>query len=282
MIDLEQPNYLKELMSIAEGIDTETLRIARGDRAVLSNQPITLNEEVSEIAIIDGDATEKASGRLIVPMVTRTLYVSGLPGANVEMILFRQPDTGGHHHGGQTTNPGAVGTLSSSRFTLGGGYPQNHPVQWTFPEVSGSVGVLVRFSNGDLAGGIADIYYVQGLVSLSENQTLRLKAPTRDHLSPYWVTPQMRVALQGVADQFFIDTGMVTTITDGSLQYGGLFDWKGTWAPPHREHRDGKVVDARIWPHTDAQKLLFERLCDQRGLHAERHVDPPHWHIRFR
>lgn len=256
-------------------------RILQEGDPIVSSVPVELGDPYPHISVLDGNLVEEAKGLTEWPKVTRYLEVSGPPGASVEMFALRYENTGGHIHGGRTQDPRAVGVLTPRTFVLGGGYPQRTPVAWSLPQVSGSIIIFTRFSIGQNHVGIADLLYTAGLVTLIETQTLKLKSPDPAHPSPYWVTPQMKVALEDVAQEFYLATNIKTTITDGSLQFGGVFDINKNWQPPHIEHRDGQTVDARIWPHTEEQKKIFERLCSQRGLRADRHSNPAHWHIRF-
>jgi len=69
-----------------------------------------------------------------------------------------------------------------------------------------------------------------------------------------------------------------------SLPWGGIFDYNGTWNPPHSLHRYGRDCDLRIRdealpvPYRDwLRNYIFMQF---NGSVTEKD-DPPHWHITF-
>ena len=257
---------------------------ATNGTAFISTHPLDEGTPVESFCILNFDLTEQSARSTDIPKTVTEFYISGPPGAHVEMIHFRIANTGGHRHGGRSTDPGAVGRLSPSRFLLGPSYPQAHAVRWDLPPTSGEIGVYARFSVGPPAGGIATVHHVTGLVPLVQTQTLKLKAPTSTHPSPYYVTDQMKVRIESVAKQFYLDTGLYTTCTDAALQYGGLFDYKANWRPPHITHNRGDRIDVRSKNQNAEQKEIFRRNCAQNGLYPDLEfpgLDNEHWHIKL-
>jgi len=68
-----------------------------------------------------------------------------------------------------------------------------------------------------------------------------------------------------------------------SLVYGGLFDYKATWDPPHSEHRVGKNAD--VYPTgtpTDAKwDFIKQKITDLGSSYVdESSTTSPHIHFR--
>ncbi|MGC8685403.1 MAG: hypothetical protein ACP5T7_06930 [bacterium] len=107
--------------------------------------------------------------------------------------------------------------------------------------------------------------------------------------------------IQNMASDFYREKHATLDINDMSLIFGGLFDYKGTWHPPHSWHRDGTSADISradsdgTWPGIYLKKKLPQswenkylpcylkiesgnRLhieCSQRGLHLPPPTPPP-------
>ena len=78
-----------------------------------------------------------------------TWYTNGPPGAQVTISLERIPGSGGHNHGGASTDAAAVGTVSPSSFTLPNGYPQNVRSIFRASEVCGAIRCIWRSTSGN-------------------------------------------------------------------------------------------------------------------------------------
>ena len=281
---------LKELTSLVDSLfrdpdlqddnDYDAHVISTDDnRAVLSEFPIELGETIESLSVINHVVDLQQQTPTALSGKTRTFFASGTPGARATMFAYRAPNTGGHHHGGRTRNTNAVGVFSPTEITFGDNYPQDIPITYTLPDVSGSVYAGFISSDRNDAAGIITITFSEGFVLLSASNNLRLKAPTKTHPSPYWVTPAMRSALNKLANGYAARTKKYITITDASLEHGGLFDYKATWLPPHQLHRDGQTVDIRNRDQNRQQREIFVEEARKSGITPSDHGN--HWHVRL-
>lgn len=252
---------------------------ADDDRCVWSEFPVNLGERVEPLAVINHIVDLNGLGPKAVSNITRTIIASGTRGATATIFAYREANTGGHHHGSGTRSADAVGRFSPSEFVFRDNYPQNVKITHTLPDVAGSIYSGFTTSDNNGAAGIITIGFAEGFVTLSATKNLHLKAPTKTHRSPYWVTPAMRMALNKLADGYSKRTKRYITITDASLQYGGLFDHKATWHPPHDGHKDGQTVDIRNRDQNDSQRKIFVAESKKAGLSPKDHGN--HWHVRL-
>jgi hypothetical protein len=65
---------------------------------------------------------------------------------------------------------------------------------------------------------------------------------------------------------------------DMSLEWGGIFDIKATWAPPHATHRTGQNMDFRLKGLTDIQKKVVEAIMKKHNVDIFKE-DAAHWHL---
>ena len=205
----------------------------------------------------------------------KTWYANAPSGSVLLVDQTRVPNTGGHHHGGATKDTLAVGTMSASRIVLSGRWPQNFPITHVTPMVSGQVHQTFEFVGHPYINVFQDTR-IKGLVQIVSSASLKLKAPTSEHPSSYWATPTFRTKLQKLADQYHAKTGDGITVTEGCLEWGGRFDLKLDWRPPHREHFYGNTADIRSWDIKDQSQ--FKAAAAAAGIQVL--VEPDHFHVR--
>jgi hypothetical protein len=213
-----------------------------------------------------------------------TFHSNAAPGTTVSYELIRIPNSGGHYHGGETSNPLAAGRCSPPSQTLNGPWPQNAPAVVTAPDVCGSVKYLSRFSAGTPAviENLIEIMF-ESLLPIPQTTGIELKPPTSSHPSPYWADPPFITKLRELGEKYFAQRGKNIVITDASLPWGGRFDIepeKTEWLPPHEEHRNGRQADIRLRGMTDADRKAFQEICLALGITTEIHSGN-HWHIRL-
>ncbi|MGA1979943.1 MAG: hypothetical protein ABSG99_05195 [Sedimentisphaerales bacterium] len=209
-----------------------------------------------------------------------TFYTNGPSGSQVTIALERVPGSGGHNHGGATTDAAAVGTISPNSFTLPNGYPQNVQSVFRAPTVCGAVRYIVRFStNNPSVENLIEILF-QGFQAIPSSTNLRLKTPTTEHPSPYWATPDFINKLVQLANLYAKQTSKPLTVTDASLPWGGCFDLDKNWASPHHEHMNGRQADIRSSEMSPSEKQTFLQAATQAGLSASEESKPLHWHVR--
>ena len=73
-------------------------------------------------------------------------------------------------------------------------------------------------------------------------------------------------------------------VNDGSLRYGGLYDFNENWDTPHSTHRDGKNVDIKPMTNSGANdpKWNFLRVRIRRlgsTFYDEVNTNAPHLHF---
>lgn len=87
-----------------------------------------------------------------------------------------------------------------------------------------------------------------------------------DHPSGFYGTPEMVEKVRRLARAFRDRWGMILTITDMTLPWGGLWDISNTWAPPHSRHRRGRSVDIsrnKVWEDTPTGRVAHRMTWEQ-------------------
>ena len=246
---------------------TNPLRKANASSSSMTNRLLKVDDEFTLFEAVR-----------LKPGAAMIFYANAPTGTSLSLALERVPNSGGHHHGGATREPLAVGAINPSSIVLNGPYPQNVPVTYTAPEVSGSVRLLFSFSNGVSGENLAEIMY-DSFLPIPQSTGITLKAPETMHPSPYWGEPAFITKLRSLGEKYFAATNKDIIITDGSCLWGGRFDLNGDWRPPHAEHRNGRQADVRLRDMTNSDRDAFRRACTEVGITAEIHSGN-HWHIR--
>jgi len=222
------------------------------------------------------------------PGGSQVFYFNGNPGTVVTFQLIRIPNTGGHYHGGETTEPLAVGTCVPGSVTLNGPWPQNAQALVTAPDACGSIRFINNFSMGQppTIENQIDVMY-DSLLPIPQSAGIELKPPEPIHPSPYWADPPFIEKLRTLGEKYSAQRKKNIVITDASLLWGGRFDINAVdsqhpapWQPPHAEHRNGRQADVRLRGMNDADRKAFLSICAEIGLTAEIHSGN-HWHIRL-
>jgi hypothetical protein len=245
-----------------------TIASASAATSIVSTRPIAVGDEVGILETVT-----------VPPEGAQTWYTNGPPGAQVTMTLERVPGSGGHNHGGNTSDPRAVGQIAPSSFTLGSPYPQNVQSVYRATNVCGTNKVVCRFSVGNppVIENFVQVI-LSGLQPITSSAALQLKPPLPQHPSPYWGAPAFISKLVQLANRYFAERGKPITVTDATLMWGGRFDLNQDWNPPHAEHRDGHQADIRSRDMNEQDKLAFQRLAAVVGIQVLAEGD--HWHVR--
>lgn len=113
-----------------------------------------------------------------------------------------------------------------------------------------------------------------------------LKRATATHPSSYWATPGTYLLMDVIARDYqgTFPNNPILTVTEGSLQAGGLFDYQNTWTPPHKAHREGRNVDVRSHGIPEDNRDEFEKIASENG--AKPKLEFPgqlneHYHLTF-
>lgn len=204
-------------------------------------------------------------------------------------------DCGGHSH--DTNRP--IGDFLS---------PQGDPIGYTVQGTTGPNGepfkVMYRASK---FGGIENIkafgtgepevkdekrltVRILGLESLS-GAYFFLKCEIENcvgyrHTNFYNATPGVNSLFSNIASTYYqqFPTDQLLVVTDASLAWGGLYDYKDTWAPPHTYHRIGTDIDVRSKNIPESNRKEFEKIvCKNYGfpdLEYEGQANE-HYHLYF-
>ena len=210
---------------------------------------------------------------LDLPGSSITWYTSGPPGATVTYSLIRVANSGGHNHGG-----GPTGSIAPTSITLGPNYPQNVPITYLAPDAAGSIEQHWQASNGQSGMDMVQIG-IAGLVELTGGVGLTLTGSTSMHPRNHFGTPTLNSKIQQLATTFHSKFNKNIFVNDASLEQGGLFDHKGTWAPPHSTHREGRTVDVNSTSMTAAERDFFRQTAVSLGFAVTLETTPPHWHL---
>ena len=204
-------------------------------------------------------------------------YASGPVGVSVTERLERVANSGGHSHGGATSDPSVVGVSTPATYSFTTPYPQNIRIVHRVTMICGSIRSISQFSDGEVITCQTDVL-VTNLIPITPSINLELKTPTSHHPSPYWGTRDFVTKLTKLANDFAAKTGKSIVITDASLQFGGRFDLDQNWRPPHHEHADGRQADIRSRDMSAQERTIFQQCATAARLTVLRESD--HWHVR--
>ena len=112
--------------------------------------------------------------------------------------------------------------------------------------------------------------------------------PCTIHPANHYGTPEFTAQLAAVATDYYARTEGKDklVINDMALQYGGLFDYLGTWHKPHASHHAGYDADVGVPKYP--RRLLLTLNAKQVYVVPERGCRTPydetctHWHLRGR
>lgn len=198
-----------------------------------------------------------------VPSTTVTANVSepAPPGGCV--VDFETPvpivGSGGHQHGGDRPH----GSLYLDNCTIGEGLTFCVNI-YSPSEVAGEENIVATLRDtGETAIGTVQIL-VPGLEPLTASAigSWRLTGQTGMHNSNHYGTASTNTRIRTMATDYFEEAGIAIGINDISLVWGGLFDWQGTWAPPHSLHRIGKSLDV---DHLGVDEKLLNKFAGKYG-----------------
>ena len=184
-------------------------------------------------------------------------------------------NSGGHFHAG-----GPVGEVEPNEFTLGSNYPQNVPTVFTAPEFSGLIEERFTFTLGKTP--VITNYTgveIAGFIALDATTGIVLTGTTGTHPLNHYGTNNLVSSIQVLALAFHKKFNKNLFVNDMSVQWGGLFDHRATWRPPHQTHREGRTVDINSTSMNPAEKNYFRQTAASLGFSVTLENNPPHWHL---
>jgi hypothetical protein len=186
-------------------------------------------------------------------VVARLTDLLGRPmgGDSLIMLASVRPMSGGHDH--DTLRPlgrfmiavGETVAVARVRTDLNG----SASIVYRSSGIGGIDSIRVRSKNGRDSSAIALDLRIANLQLLGAGSHYELigaygqGAVTSRHTVNHFGTSDLLQKLQALADTVYADSGKSIRINDMSLEYGGPFDTKNLWHPPHRTHREGRDVD---------------------------------------
>ena len=195
----------------------------------------------------------------------------------------------GHHH---TPDNNAVLCRGSTNFD-DGSTNDNGVFQFFYrgPEAAGRTVVNVNWRDprDDETGSVSMTFENRhdGLVEITGVTGMFLTGADTYHRAEdnHWVTATTKSRIETLASLYYAEFNENLVVNDGSLRYGGLYDYDETWAPPHIEHREGENMD--IYPtqpdSTNSPKWLFlmREIREFGSSFADkRNTVRPHLHFR--
>ena len=229
---------------------------------------VPLDSSSSAVALGAAKSTE--------PSGTITWYVNGRPNTRVTLVLSRVANSGGHSHPG-----GPVGTVAPAAIDLGPNYPQNIPVIFTAPEAAGTITLTMSTPDGPIQ--VTNNVLVSGLVPLDATTGISLTGSSAQHPTNHFGVAGLVTAIQELGRRFHSQFNKNLFVNDISLPWGGIYDFKSTWQPPHKTHRLGRDVDVNRSNMSDAERQFFQQNAEALGFRVELHPpEPLHWHLSLK
>ena len=194
-------------------------------------------------------------------------------GCNIKLSIEPIKNSGGHiEDGNGHSGIRPKGTINPSSFKIEGGIIAALAT-YKSSEVAGMEKIKAE-ANGKEAGEAIIRVQVPGLQSLSGGYYF-LKCeiepcPSYKHEDFYNVQSWVNGLFNKIAYSYYqkFPTAQLLVVTDASLAYGGLYDYRNTWAPPHKTHRVGTDIDVRSKNIPNGkQRDAFESIvCANYGL----------------
>ncbi|HET9830608.1 MAG TPA: hypothetical protein VFP91_02815 [Vicinamibacterales bacterium] len=195
----------------------------------------------------------------------------------VNIAHVARAGSGGHSHTAGTRPKGSFQPSSGSTGTSG------LATTYTSPEPSGIIDVTLTGTAPDGTPIFPSTFtigvQIAGLVALGAGANYDLVGVLPAHPDSHYGTPAMNGALTGIADAYAMAfPGARLAINDMSIEPGGLFDYRGTWAPPHVSHRLGNDADLNLVPV--ARRRQLRQMITAAGLRIIPEGVETHWHVR--
>lgn len=220
---------------------------------------------------------------------------NGLPKANIGVTITTDvtSDSGGHVHtngrpkGKLVDQVGATVKTIDGKVTITGNTDGSGAFAFTFgaEEASGEHKLTATCSNCKAPANATVDVAIQGLMLLNADPTgYKLRGATEPHPGNHYFSPAAMVQIINLAHGYRKEFGKLLLLNDSSLTKGGLFDIAGNWAPSHKGHRAGIVLD--INNYRDGRDPDFERFAEDLYAITAKWEGPdvtptPHYHLRL-
>lgn len=196
-------------------------------------------------------------------------------GCNVKFTVEPIEQSGGHSHSGSRPK----GTVTPNSISFSSGEMGAKNATYKSSEVSGEEKIKVKVNEKDNSETTINVK-VPGLEPLQSSIVYNLsQSPDAaiTHPSNHYGLPSTNDAVFNMAFDYLYETDALLGINDMSLEKGGLFDYRATWAPPHSSHRKGTSVDinstaqsTETWKYVHADRALINKYCGKYNGHIVR------------
>lgn len=267
-----------------------------------SNQPLTPPVLAPYIPYKYTDGPTPSNRTIIIAQITQTCFSNGQTDISNKAIKFTilPPTTTaetGDHIDSLHTAPRPVGTFDNGDTTEECVTDANGScsVEYTAPQVSGIYTIHAELEAEPSIQQEAKVtVQIGGIGQLSDSTGYyRLKCfeepyacKNYGHIDFYgvqsWVDGMWTNTAEDYTSEF--PKAPLLVVTDGSLGWGGLYDYEKDWRPPHKYHRTGTDIDVRSHniPTSNREKFV-EKVCKYSGFPLFEYADTPieHYHISF-
>lgn len=208
-------------------------------------------------------------------------------GCGIKFNIEPVENSGGHQHSNNNPiRPG--GNVSPNPADISEGDTSVTAV-YSSKEISGTEKIELKLGDKVISEPEIEVK-VPGLASL-EFGDYDLKCFVMDcgsykHSDHYRVKPWVKTGFGNIAAAYkaAFPNDHILIVNDGSLPWGGLYDYKDTWKPPHGSHRIGTDIDVRSKNIPERNRKDFEKLaCDSGGYPKLEYpgADNEHYHLYF-
>lgn len=206
-------------------------------------------------------------------VLTATVTKGGQPQAGVGVSLSSTVDftSGGHTAGHSTPRPSLVGNGITAVTDSRGEAKFNVAA----PATAGTHSVKAECQGCSIPAVQNITVKVPDLVELTADTQQPASYilvgntgyPGQNHVGNHWFTSSSVNGLNQVIEVMRDSGWGQVGINDGNLEWGGLFDIKGNWAPSHESHHAGNEVDISFSrpkpPSSKQKKTTYDKLCEK-------------------
>lgn len=196
-------------------------------------------------------------------------------GCTINFMVEPVKNSGGHIEDNNAhTGTRQRGTITPT-ITLPGGSQGIASVTYRSSEVSGEERITAELvGSGQI--GASNVYIKVPWLEPLSGEYFSLKCDIEPancsnykHTDFYnvqsWVGSLFNIIAEEYNKKFQNDEMLV--VNDASLAWGGLYDFKNTWNPPHTYHRLGTDIDVRSWNIPSKNRRKFEEfVCENYGF----------------
>ena len=209
--------------------------------------------------------------------ITVKVTANGQPKAGVAVTLSNTVDftSGGHNSGHTSPRPVAARNDKKTSITLSTDAQGEAKLTFTAPQAAGQHTIKAECQGCTSPATHSIKVRVPDLEELTADTLQPARyilvgntgSPGKNHVGNHWFTSQSRGGLFKVIEVMRDSGWGQVGVNDGNLEWGGLFDIYGNWAPSHESHREGNEVDISFSrptpPSSKQKKTTYDKLCEK-------------------